>query len=115
MILVVIGIFGCDDIVELEDISRDAVTLIAPYNNAVLHTATLNFTWEPVVDAENYQIQIAAPNFENPLQIVVDSTITTHNLLIDLESNSYEWRVKAKNSGYETLYTQQAFTIEIEE
>lgn len=110
-----IVIFGCDDIVELDDISKDTVMLVAPYKNAVLQTTTLNFSWESIADADNYQIQIATPNFENPLQIVVDSTITTHNLSIDLESNTYEWRVKAKNSGYETLYTQQAFTIEIEE
>lgn len=112
ILITIVSILGCHDIIELEDISKNTVILVAPFNNAVLQTTTLNFSWEPMVDADDYQIQIATPNFGNPLQVVVDSTVNTNNVSFDLEINTYEWRVKAKNSGYETLYSQQAFTIE---
>lgn len=107
-----VGVFGCDDIIEVENISNSTVVLVAPSNGAVLHTTILNFSWEPVVDADTYQIQIAVPDFGSPIQIVVDSTLATHQVSFSLEDNTYEWRVRAKNSGYGTNYSKQGFTIE---
>lgn len=113
ILVLIIGVLGCSDIVEIEDISKDNVVLIAPFDNAVLESTTLNFSWEPVANADDYQFQIATPNFEQPLQIVVDSMVTINKLLIeDLKNGVFEWRVKALNSGYETSYSKHAFTIE---
>ena len=112
LIMMSVGIFGCDDIVELEDISNTTVVLSAPFNGAALQATSLNFSWEPITDANSYHLQIATPNFETPIQIMADSILTSNNFTIDLEANSYQWRVNAKNSGYQTNYTTQSFTIE---
>lgn len=112
LLFLAVGFWGCSEIVQLTDISNETVILLAPTNGASLNITTLGFNWEPIEDAENYQIQIATPNFENALQIVVDSTLTGNNFTATLGYRTYEWRVKAKNSGYQTNYTKQNFTIE---
>jgi hypothetical protein len=103
---------ACEDIIEVEDISDDSVTLLAPTNEAILSITNLTFTWQAIEDAESYHIQIATPSFSEALQIVTDSTIVNTSFSTNLETNSYQWRVRAENSGYQTLYTTQSFTIE---
>ncbi|MCF6318177.1 MAG: hypothetical protein L3J83_02695 [Proteobacteria bacterium] len=103
---------ACSDIIEVEDISNKTVTLLAPTNEAVLNIIDLTFTWQTVEDAESYRIQIARPTFEEAVQIVKDTTVVSTSFSTSLEANSYEWRVRAENSAYETAFTTQSFTIE---
>lgn len=113
LILISIGLMSCEDIIEVPDISDEAVKLVAPSEAATLNSAnTLFFDWDPVEDAETYRIQIATPTFNEVLQIVADSTLTGTSFGTTLEANDYEWRVRAENSGYQTIYTTQSFTVE---
>ena len=112
LILIVALTLSCDDIIKVEDISNKTVTLLAPTNEAVLDTTDLIFSWQAVEDAQNYHIQIAIPSFAEALQIVKDSTVASTSFSTTLEANDYQWRVKAENSGFETPYTTQSFTIE---
>lgn len=93
------------------DISDQIVTTIAPVNNAVITAGIINFNWEFVANATAYQLQIAYPNFQAPVQIVRDTTITTPLYTTTLEDNEYEWRVKAVNTSSETVYTTQGVSI----
>lgn len=102
---------ACDDVIFEEDISESFVNILGPTNNATVITGTISFNWEPVSDADNYQLQIAAPNFANAIQIVLDSTITKTSFSQQLLPNSYEWRVRAKNSAFETSYFTNALTV----
>lgn len=103
---------ACSDIVQVEDISNKTVTLLGPTNEAVLDLTIITFTWQAIEEAESYHIQIATPSFAEALQIVKDSTLTGTNFTTILTTNNYEWRVRAENSGYETAYTTQSFTVE---
>lgn len=109
---ILICFMSCTDIIEVEDISGEKVMLLAPTNEAVLNITDLTFTWQEVEEAESYRIQIAIPSFAEALQIVKDSTLITTNFTTILVANSYEWRVRAENSAYETTYTTQTFTVE---
>lgn len=111
-LIVILVITGCEDIIEVEDISNKTVTVLAPTNSVVLNNTTITFTWESVSEANAYTIQIATPNFENAQQILLDSTVSTTSYTKLLDYNTYEWRVRAKNSEYNTLYTTQNFTVE---
>lgn len=102
---------ACDDITEVEDISNEKVTVLAPANDVTLTDATVVFTWDAVEEAEHYKIQIATPSFEAAMQIVTDSTVTTTSFNKALSSGDYEWRVSAENSGYNTVYTAQKFKL----
>lgn len=107
-----LSLLTCDDIIEVEDISTQTVTVLAPTDSALLNITNITFSWQAVADAENYTIQIATPDFENALQVVLDSTVLTTSFSKTLEVGQYEWRVNAKNTEYQTLFSTQTFTVE---
>ena len=114
----ILGLTACDDILEEPDISEENVTVLAPLENAVLTTNTVNFNWEELFDARFYRVQIAEPDFVNTNQIVIDSLFATDSLGFvatqlqqTLLNGNYEWRVKAINAGFETVYTTNSFEV----
>lgn len=103
---------ACDDIVEVVDISNQKVVALAPVNNAVLDTLPNTFTWEALEDAETYHLQVSTPSFESATQIVIDTVLMKTNFTKVLPVNTYEWRIRAENSGYSTVYTKESFSVE---
>lgn len=97
-----------------DDISTETVTLIAPSEGAIITSDSVTFSWEEVIFAEEFTIQVATPNFENPIQVIVDETLTENSLSQMLTDGSYEWRVKAKNSSSETVYSSANFEVDSE-
>ena len=96
------------------DISNEQVVLLAPANSTVFNTtSTINFSWEAVLNAEQYTIQIATPDFDNPLEIVDNQTLSDTNVSVsNLGAQDYEWRVRAENAEYQTTFTTRSFTVE---
>lgn len=110
--IVILSIFSCEEIVEIEDISGERLRLLAPTDNSILDTTAVHFYWEPIPeDSVYYQIQIATPTFDNAVQIVLDSMLIPNELSATLDEKPYEWRVRAINSGYETAYSTNSFVI----
>lgn len=116
--IVSLGFWACEDILEVPDISERSVTILAPTDGSVLEFNTINFNWETVDEATGYRIQIATPNFENAVQLVLDSIVEVDSLGYmtpwleqSLLNGNYEWRIKAFNSDYETIYTLNAFSV----
>ncbi len=107
-----LSVIACDDIIEVVDISNKTVSILAPTNDAILKTNEITFTWEALEEAETYQIQIATPNFVNATQILVDSTLAKTSFTKTLDSGSYQWRVRAGNSDYQTAYTVISFDLD---
>jgi len=105
-------LWSCEEIIEVEDISNQQVVVLAPVNDATLNNNTLTFSWELMDGADSYHLQIAEPSFLNALQIVTDSIMVSTSFSTTLENKTYEWRIRAENSGYTTVYTTQSFTIE---
>lgn len=102
---------SCEEILFEDDISDEIVQLVAPHDGAQFSSTGITFTWNPIENGTQYQIQIAKPNFINPLQIITDSTIDTTSFTTQLNIGQYEWRVRAVNSGYSTVYSTRAFTV----
>ena len=100
-------------IIGSQDISAQKVTLIAPYDFAVLKTTGLNLSWNKVDGATKYQLQIARPRFNQPLEIVVDSQTTNVHFRVSLRDKMrYQWRVRAINEHYQTPFSRiQNFDI----
>lgn len=103
-------LIGCEAVF-IEDISDSKVILLAPSDNSNLTSGSIQFNWESISDATEYKIQIASPNFDNATQIYLDSLTTSISISKDLIVGDYEWRVKAINSGYETSYSKNSFTV----
>ncbi|MCK0159124.1 hypothetical protein [Allomuricauda sp. F6463D] len=43
---------------------------MAPSDGTVLDADALTFNWEPLKEAEGYNVQVATPNFENGAQLI---------------------------------------------
>ena len=110
-LLVVCGLTSCSDIVEEPDISQDKVKIIAPADQTVVKGNVVNFTWEPVKDADSYLLQVASPDFNQASQVYVDSLMSATSFAKELLPNDYQWRVKAVNSAYESQYTYSSFSV----
>ncbi len=109
---------GCQDLLEVTDISNQEVQLLAPSDSTVVVQSEVQFNWTEVYEASQYHVQVASPSFENAAQIVVDSlivvdsTFTSPRISRTLVDAEYEWRVKAMNSDYETEFTVNSFTVD---
>ncbi|WP_420553535.1 hypothetical protein [Tenacibaculum aiptasiae] len=108
--LLVFAFFACEAIL-LEDISDSVVEIVAPTDKVQVEEGAVNFIWESIADASSYQLQIAKPTFAQASQIVLDTIITKNSFTHTLKIGMYEWRVKAKNSEYETGYTTQGMEV----
>jgi hypothetical protein len=108
---IILFLISCEEIFLVKDISDQKINLTTPQNDAQLNASGITFLWESLKDSVKYQIQIAKPNFESPLQIVLDTTIVKTTFSKQLPVGKYEWRVKALNSSYETQYSKRNFTI----
>lgn len=119
ILILSIGVFStsCEDLLEVPDISEESVALLAPSDSTIVLQNNVNFTWNEVFEATQYHIQVAAPSFDNATQIVVDTLIVIDsayagpNLKRLLEDSTYEWRVKAMNSDYETEFSINQFSV----
>lgn len=103
---------SCEELINEKDISDDNVQLLAPTNNTNIETGDISFNWKEIEGADEYQLQIATPNFTSAVQVVLDTTISTNSYVKLLEANQYEWRVRALNSAYETDFSVNALTVE---
>ena len=112
LIVLLVFVVSCEDIIEVEDISQETITILAPIDASSLILTDINFSWNAVEAAEQYKLQIASPNFEAATQIVLDTTISATNFTKTLDIGNYEWRIRAENSSYQTVYSIQNFTIE---
>lgn len=111
VIIVLLGFIACDDIIEVPDISKETITVLAPTNGSAVDTTLVNFSWQVLKDAETYQIQVATPTFSEASQILVDTIVVATGVSKILSVNNFEWRVKGLNSSYETVYVTQSFSV----
>ena len=111
-LFILLLLFNCEEIIEVEDISGDRISILAPTEASVLTDPNVTFSWNSLEDAEFYRLQIATPSFENAEQIELDSLISSLNFSKELYIGQFEWRVRGENSEFETSYTTQNFTIE---
>ena len=109
-----IAILACEEIINEENISKDTVSVIAPTHNSTLETKKeINYNWQSIDGARNYELQIATPNFDDAAQIHVDTIVTNVLFSVDsLEAGDYEWRVRALNGAFSTAYSTNGFIVE---
>lgn len=107
----ILAFLSCEEIIYEDDISEEIVHLVAPHDDAVFFSTGITFTWDPIENGTQYRIQIARPDFENPLEIISDNVVDTTSFTTQLNIGHYQWRVQAVNSSYSTAYSTRSFTI----
>ena len=117
VLFLVIGFWACEEILEVQDISTQQVELLAPLNGTQVSDSLVRFSWNGVIEADGYVLQVARPNFENAEQFVVDTVMVIDSTFVGtryrqtLNNSNYEWRVKAFNSGFETPFAISGFQV----
>lgn len=102
---------SCEDILFEDDLSDIEVNLLAPVDGITVYEGDVNFSWEEIDYVEQYQLLIATPNFENASQIVLDTIVSSRSFITQLFPGSYEWKLRALNSGYKSEYSASIFTV----
>lgn len=111
--LFVVSLLACEEgglLIE-SDISQRTVILNAPSDGVEISSNTIFFDWEFVEDATSYEIQVATPDFDNTQQLLLNTTDSLTFKELELNVGDYQWRVRAKNSGYETPYSTASFKV----
>ena len=104
-------IFACDDVFEI-DISQQQLILLAPADLLLTENTVHTFWWEEVEGATEYTLQIVAGTFEAANALMLDTTLTLDKYEHTLSTGDYQWRVKAKNSVFETDYSTHSLFID---
>lgn len=93
------------------DISNSYVSIVAPTQGSEIASNSIQFTWDTVEGATEYEIQVATPNFENAAQVVLSNRDTLTSAQLEIAVGNYEWRVRAFNSAYNTPYSNAKFKV----
>ncbi len=111
--IAIIIAYSCSDIFET-NLEKKDIELVAPYNGAILYENTQTFWWSEVKGAEEYNLQIATPDFSEIQKIVLDTNITDLKFTYYLSPGVYQWRVRAVNNTSYTDYVTYNLTISID-
>ncbi len=95
------------------DISAKVVKLNAPANMLVSESASINLWWDEVIDADQYELQIATPSFDEDkiVSLVRSEVLSDNRLTVNLDDGNYEWRVRALNSSSFTGWSLRSVKI----
>jgi hypothetical protein len=86
----------------------NVVMLTSPANNFITKTPTQNLTWQAVIGATNYQLQI----YDNTNTIVTNQTLSATNFNYSFPDGSFTWRVRASNGSENTLYSSNSILVD---
>lgn len=101
---------GCRDLLE-EDLDGYGLVLLTPPDGYSTSANVVELRWESVPRAEGYRVQVATPDFQNPVSLLHDSLVTSNTFSLSLSPGAYRWRVRAENPNSHTSYYERALTI----
>lgn len=101
----------CDAVFE-DDLEEVTLDLFSPSDGAELGNTLVQFQWDSVKEALEYDFQLATPSFsEENFMLITDTTSEDTHLTRILPLGEYEWRVKARNSSSESEFSVSSFEI----
>ncbi|WP_119791329.1 phage tail protein [Flavobacterium anhuiense] len=96
------------EILNNDDFEKNTVVLVTPANNLTTKTAAQKLSWDAIIGATSYQVQILDEN--NTL--VKDQNIETTLFNFTFDEGKYTWKVRASNGNAETLYTSRSILVD---
>lgn len=98
--------------VKEEELVPGSVTLVYPVSEVLQDEGTIEFTWQSVDNADEYEIEVSdESNFSNIL--FSDQLAATERTFTGFEEKTYHWRVRAGNSAGWGGYTTATFEVEM--
>lgn len=91
---------SCEDVFE-EDITNDTTQIISPQNGQQIESNVVKFQWNEIKEADKYRVQVYDVN----QAMVLDSLISSTNIVYPLAEGNYSWRVRGENFAYQSSYS----------
>lgn len=96
------------EILNNDDFQKNTVVLLTPPNNTITKTAVQKLSWDAIIGATSYQLQILD---ENNTVVKEQSTATTL-INFTFDEGKYNWKVRASNGTAQTLYTSRFILVD---
>ena len=107
----VFTVLSCEDVIET-NLSSEEVIITAPSDSITAPRGSVNFIWEELNGAVQYQFQVASPRFDSVVSFIEDSTLNNPFISLSLDSGRYQWRVRAKNNTSFSSYKSRTIFID---
>lgn len=96
------------EILNNDDFQNNTVILLTPNNNLITKTALQKLSWNSIIGAASYQLQI----FDESSTLVKEQNSEATLLNFTFEDGKYTWKVRASNGTAQTLYTSRSILID---
>lgn len=101
-------------VVETLDLTNQQVLLTSPSDGVFKNTSTVNCSWQDLAAADSYDFELL--NVTSGSSVfqqtgIVSPTFTINDTHLSADAK-YQWRVKARNSTSETLFSSRIFFID---
>jgi hypothetical protein len=94
------------------DLSKQIVILNSPDNNSNRNDSLINFGWDKIDGATQYQIQIKKDSWDGGQ--IIESELTTDNTMnLVLTEGSYVWGVRASDDLTMTQYSTRTLILDL--
>jgi uncharacterized protein YegP (UPF0339 family) len=96
------------EILNNDDFENNTVVLVSPNNNLITKTVAQKLSWQSIIGAIEYQVQITDSNN----QVIKDGNTSSLNFDYTFTDGDYNWKVRASNGSKQTLYTSRAILVD---
>lgn len=111
-LLVASVLTGCDDIF-LKDITDKKVSIVCPADGyTTTSSQKILFWWDGMEGADEYELQIVTPDFQNIQQLKVQEVLDTVRYSVTLPAGNYQWRIRGLNNSYASEFVTRNLTVQ---
>ncbi|MFQ6601773.1 hypothetical protein [Flavobacterium sp. C3NV] len=96
------------EILNNDDFQKNTVILLTPSNNIITKAALQKLSWDAIIGASEYQLQIMD---ENNTLVKEQSTVATL-INFTFDEGKFTWKVRASNGTAQTLYTSRTILVD---
>lgn len=89
------------EILNNDDFQNNTVVLLTPNNNLITKVVTQKLSWQSIIGASEYQLQI----YDSNDAVIKEESTSATSIDYTFTDGSYSWKVRASNGSKETLYT----------
>lgn len=86
----------------------NAVVLNTPVNNSITKTPLQNLSWQSIIGATSYQVQI----YDGNNTVISDQTMATTSWSYTFAEGNSFWRVRASNGTLQTLFSSHSVLVD---
>lgn len=95
-------------IVSNDDFSDNVVVFNTPDQNLITNTSSQTISWQTVIGAQSYQLQIT----DNENAVILDETLETTSYTYSFPEGNSTFKVRASNGSVYTLYTSRIILVD---